>query len=83
MHYLCDNTISLFKNKRKIKEGKIERIGNKIALSDWENAVVYEIYDGDQLLLITPFATFDLPEGSTNPEIHAIPAEGDPVIKKI
>jgi len=83
IHYLHDECVETFVRNGKIKKGSVEKTGNKINMKGWENVVVYEIYDGDKLVFITPSSSFNLPKGIKNPIINAVPAKGQAVIEKI
>lgn len=80
MHYLHDECIAAFKNAGKIKKGAVEKDGNQIRLSGWENVAVYEVYDNGKLVFVTPFASFKLPDNISKPVIRAVPAKGESVV---
>ncbi len=46
---------------------------------DTKNVVVYEIYDGDKLILVTPVSDFTIPETCKSPVVYAVPAVGKPI----
>lgn len=83
IHYIHDECISTFKNNAKIKQGTFEKSNDTIQMIDWENVIVYEIYDNGKLVLVTPFSSFKIPAGSSNVTINAIPIKGKPIIVKL
>lgn len=83
IQYIHDKCVDVFCNKGEIKEGRIDRRGDKVEMNGWENVIVYKIYDNDQLILITPFSSFILPAETEKVIIHAVPQKGDAIIKTI
>lgn len=86
VHYIHDTQpeiLKAFRENQSIKIGRIERSSKKVELSGWENVVVFEIYDGDNLVFVTPSYSFELPEQIKNPVLHAVPAKGKPIVKNL
>lgn len=83
MHYIHDGSIELFKSSEKIVAGKSEKVDNHVNLLGWKNVVAYEVYDGEKLIFITPFSSFDLPDAIGGLKIYAVPAKGESVAVKL
>ena len=54
-------------------------IGNVEYQTNTKNAVVYEIYDGEKLIFITPSSNFKIPDDCKKPVIYAVSATGKSV----
>ena len=76
--YIHDECVEAFKNKAAIGKGKLAVNGVNYE-TDAKNAVVYEVYDGDKLIFITPGSKFKIPNDCKNPVVYAIPSIGKPV----
>lgn len=74
LHYIHDLCVDTFKANQAVKQGTTHINGKQVEMTGWENVAVYEVYDQDKLLFITPFSNFELPEGLTNPTIKAVGA---------
>lgn len=60
--YLTDENISLFKENKPVIAGSVSRSGQQIVLSGWQNAVAYELWEGDRLLSVRQKESFQAPE---------------------
>jgi hypothetical protein len=76
--YIHDECLEAFKNKAIIEKGNLV-IDEKNFETDTNNAVVYEVYDGNKLIFITPVSKFTIPDNCINPTVHAVSAVGEPV----
>ncbi|MCC8144979.1 MAG: M60 family metallopeptidase [Bacteroidales bacterium] len=86
VHYIHDTSeecVKAFIREANIKEGEIIKNNKNVDMTGWENVIVFEVYDGDKLVFVTPSSSFQLPENIKEPIIYAVPAKGKPVIKKL
>jgi hypothetical protein len=79
VQYIHDDCVDIYRNSAKIVEGAAERNGNTVKLDGWKNVAVFEVYDGEKPVLITPHAEFSIPSSAKDPVIYAVSAKGDRV----
>ncbi len=48
--YITDENWQLYKNKAKVVKGVAARFGNNFKMSNWENVVAYEAWQGDEMV---------------------------------
>jgi hypothetical protein len=72
--YIHDDCIDVYKNKTSIVKGTVEISGNRAILKGWKNVAVFEVYDNDKLVFVTPHADVSIPASVTNPVIYAVSA---------
>ena len=73
--YIHDECVEMFRNKADVEKGTVTVDGEIYEITA-KNAVVYEIYDGDTLVFVTPVSKFKIPVSCKNPVIYAVSATG-------
>jgi len=73
--YIHDECVDAFKNKAPVEKGNLVVDGANYE-TDTKNAVVFEVYDGDKPVFITPKSKFKIPDNCKNPVVYAAPAVG-------
>ena len=73
--YIHDECVAMFKNNADVEKGNMTVAGVSYEV-DAKNAVVYEVYDGDELVFVTPVSKFKIPVSCKNPVIYAVSATG-------
>lgn len=78
--YLTDHNYEAFVNKAPIIPGKVEwdEYDDKVViLKDWQNVMAFEVYDGNELILISVTSKFRLPKYNGNIRIKAVNWKGE------
>jgi hypothetical protein len=85
VQYIHDDCVDAYKKGAKITEGTAKINGNRAQLKGWKNVAVFEVYDDDKLVLITPHTEIKMPAGIKNPVIYAVSVKGEkiPVTAKL
>ncbi len=60
MEYICDSNWEIFKHRLAVQQGSATKNGTKITMTNWENVVAYEVYEGDSLVFVSNKASFNL-----------------------
>ncbi len=76
LQYIHDDCVDAFRKSAKLSKGTITVDKSRIKLTGWENVAVFEVYDGDKLVFITPKTEFNIPSSVNQPVIYAVPAKG-------
>lgn len=76
--YLNDENISLFKENKAVVQGTVSRSGQQLTLSGWKNAVAYELWEGDRLVLVRQRENFKVEDSVdwSRAVIKAVAADG-------
>lgn len=80
IRYICDNNWQYFKNKQTVQKGTASRNGLKITTQNWQNVVVFEVYDSqNNLIFVSNNASFTLKDGTAtdNIKVFAIDYKGE------
>jgi hypothetical protein len=77
VQYIHDDCVDAYRNNAKLAEGAVEVNNNIIHLKGWKQVAVFEVYDQDKPVFITPNDKFKLPESVRNPVIYAVSARGE------
>jgi hypothetical protein len=77
LHYIHDDCVDAYRNNAKLVKGSIEIDGKHIKSDGWKNVVVFEVYDNNKLVFVSPKPEFMLPAPVKNPVIYAVSAKGE------
>ena len=73
--YIHDECVDVFKNNAEIEKSEMTVVDAEYQ-TNTKGVVVFEIYDGDKIVLITPSSNFKIPDDCKNPLVFAVPAVG-------
>jgi len=77
IEYICDANREIFKNRLSVQAGAASKNGTSITMTGWKNVVAYEVYEGDQLIFVTNWSSFNLDSPATNTtKVFAIAYDG-------
>ncbi|MGL4993593.1 MAG: M60 family metallopeptidase [Bacteroidales bacterium] len=76
LQYLHDESLEAFKNNASMTVGTYSRVGDDITINGSANCTVFEVYQGDELKMITHRSTFKLLQSYENLVIKAIDVRG-------
>ena len=76
LQYIHDDCVDAFRRDAKLSKGRAAIDKGVVKLTGWQNVTVFEVYDGKQLVLITPKDTFKAPSTVRMPVIYAVPVKG-------
>ncbi|MDD2246470.1 MAG: M60 family metallopeptidase [Proteiniphilum sp.] len=77
IEYICDSNWEVFKNHAAIKTGTAVKSGSKIEMTNWQNVVAYEVYEGSTLVFVTNKALFTLDSPvKANTKVYAVAYDG-------
>ncbi|MDR0699537.1 MAG: M60 family metallopeptidase [Tannerella sp.] len=82
VQYIHDGCIEAFRKEADLIKGSAEASGNSVKMKGWKNVAVFEVYDSDKLILVTPHAEFVLPatvEAAATLTIYAVSVKGKKV----
>lgn len=76
LQYIHDDCVNLFQKGATLSKGSVKIEKNKVTLTDWKNAVVFEVYDKKQFIFVSTKNEFTIPASVSKPVIYAVPAKG-------
>ncbi|MFA6702948.1 MAG: M60 family metallopeptidase [Dysgonamonadaceae bacterium] len=84
MEYICDLNQDSYKNRLAIKPGTVAVVGKLIDFINWENAVAFEVYEGDKLVYVANKPSFNVKNAITsNTKVYAIAYDGTKIEVKL
>lgn len=84
MEYICDSNRDIYKNRIAVKPGTVTIVGKLIDLINWENAVAFEVYEGDNLVFVANKPSFNIKNAITsNTKVYAIAFDGSKIEVKL
>ncbi|MDR1631534.1 MAG: M60 family metallopeptidase [Dysgonamonadaceae bacterium] len=84
LQYIHDDCKDIYRNYAGIIEGFAEKdLSNNVRMKGWKHVAVFEVYDADKLVFVTPKTEFKIPATVKNPAIYAISAKGEKMKAKL
>ncbi|MGL4327807.1 MAG: M60 family metallopeptidase, partial [Tannerellaceae bacterium] len=77
VQYMHDDALQAYMSGANIGTGTASKNGRTITMTNWSNVAVYEIYNGDEMKMISHFNSFTLPQDYANLRIVAVGVAGD------
>lgn len=76
VHYFHDDLLNVFVSGDEVQQGTATISANRVTMSNWRNVCVYEVFDGEKMVMISHQHTFTLPENYTNLRVKAVSVTG-------
>lgn len=77
IQYICEHNLDSYKNSPSVQRGTAIHNGQELSMSNWQNVVAYEVYNGNQLVFVSPESTFTVGKViANNFKVYALSANG-------
>lgn len=84
IEYLSEHNIKCYKDRLDVQAGTAARNGQALTLTNWNNVVAYEVYDGDKLVYVSNHHKFTVnTPWNDNFKVYAISYKGDKTLVAI
>lgn len=78
IEYICDSNWTIYRDKKTVVKGTATKKDRSITMTNWQNVVAYEVWEGEKLVFVSNRASFTLEEKPLKSiKVYAIAYNGD------